>query len=133
MGVRRTVGRGEARLLTSVALLLAKGYGLANVEFRLPVTSETLFQIGSVTKAFTAAAVLSAAALAGDDLSVDTPVGTVVTGLSSCLQALTIGQHFRHGAAWRGDCVTADVTGDTAADVFRAVCRYPGRVCRDLQ
>jgi CubicO group peptidase (beta-lactamase class C family) len=39
-------------------VLAAKGYGYANVEHRLPVTSETIFQSGSVGKAFTAAAVM---------------------------------------------------------------------------
>ena len=36
-------------------IVLAKGYGLRNVEKNLPVTPDTLFAIGSNTKAFTAA------------------------------------------------------------------------------
>lgn len=36
-------------------VVLAKGYGLRNVKENLPVTSDTLFAIGSNTKAFTAA------------------------------------------------------------------------------
>jgi CubicO group peptidase (beta-lactamase class C family) len=39
-------------------LLLAKGYGLADAEFDVPANGETLFRIGSVTKQFTAAAIL---------------------------------------------------------------------------
>ena len=39
-------------------VLIAKGYGQANVEHRVPVTSETVFQSGSVGKQFTAAAVM---------------------------------------------------------------------------
>ena len=39
-------------------VLVAKGYGEANVEHRVPVTSETIFQSGSVGKQFTAAAVM---------------------------------------------------------------------------
>ncbi len=38
-------------------IVLAKGYGLRNVEKNLPVTENTLFAIGSNTKAFTAAGV----------------------------------------------------------------------------
>src|SRR5262245_12224709 len=39
-------------------VIVAKGYGLANVEHRVPVTSETIFQSGSIGKQFTAAAVM---------------------------------------------------------------------------
>jgi len=35
-----------------------RGYGLANLELRVPVTKETVFEIGSVTKQMTAAAVM---------------------------------------------------------------------------
>jgi CubicO group peptidase (beta-lactamase class C family) len=39
-------------------IVLAKGYGLANREQRTPATTATVFPIGSVTKQFTAAAIL---------------------------------------------------------------------------
>jgi uncharacterized protein (TIGR03435 family) len=39
-------------------ILLAKGYGAANVELNVPVTARTLFQSGSVGKQFTSAAVM---------------------------------------------------------------------------
>ena len=39
-------------------IVLAKGYGFANVEHRVPVTPETVFQSGSVGKAFTVMAVM---------------------------------------------------------------------------
>ena len=35
-----------------------KGYGLASIEFNAPVTTETVFEIGSVSKQITAAAVM---------------------------------------------------------------------------
>lgn len=38
--------------------LVAKGYGTANLEYRVPVTPATLFQSGSVGKQFTAVAVM---------------------------------------------------------------------------
>ncbi len=38
--------------------LLRKGYGLANLEWGLPVRPDTVFRIGSVTKQFTAVAIL---------------------------------------------------------------------------
>jgi CubicO group peptidase (beta-lactamase class C family) len=39
-------------------VLLAKGYGLANVELNVPVKPETIFQSGSVGKQFTSAAIM---------------------------------------------------------------------------
>jgi CubicO group peptidase (beta-lactamase class C family) len=39
-------------------VVLRKGYGLANVELGVPVSPEMVFEIGSVTKQFTAAAIL---------------------------------------------------------------------------
>lgn len=39
-------------------VILAKGYGLANVEHQVPVKPETIFQSGSVGKQFTATAVM---------------------------------------------------------------------------
>src|SRR5687768_12580526 len=45
------VGKGDE-------IALANGYGLADRENGIPVTAETVFDIGSVTKQFTAAAIL---------------------------------------------------------------------------
>lgn len=39
-------------------IVLAKGYGMANLEHRVPVKPETIFQSGSVGKQFTATAVM---------------------------------------------------------------------------
>lgn len=39
-------------------IVYAKGYGLANVEERVPITPQTVFDIGSVSKQFTAASIL---------------------------------------------------------------------------
>jgi hypothetical protein len=39
-------------------ILLAKGYGLSNIELNVPVKPETIFQSGSVGKQFTSAAIM---------------------------------------------------------------------------
>lgn len=45
-------------ILEGDRILFARGYGLADIERRRPVTPETIFPIGSVEKQFTAAAIL---------------------------------------------------------------------------
>lgn len=39
-------------------LLYMRGFGMANLEYSVPITSETVFEAGSVSKQFTAAAIL---------------------------------------------------------------------------
>ncbi|MCY2991005.1 MAG: serine hydrolase [Planctomycetota bacterium] len=39
-------------------LILAKGYGLANVELHVPATPETVYQMQSITKSFTASGIM---------------------------------------------------------------------------
>jgi D-alanyl-D-alanine carboxypeptidase len=48
------------------------GYGLANVEWGIPIDTETVFRIGSITKQFTAAAILRLAA--DGKLAIDDPI-----------------------------------------------------------
>src|SRR6266568_2594571 len=42
-------------------ILLAKGFGVASVETGVPVTTDTLFRLGSTTKMFTAASLVQMA------------------------------------------------------------------------
>src|SRR5687768_816730 len=39
-------------------VLKAKGYGFANLELKVPATPETVYQLASITKSFTATAVM---------------------------------------------------------------------------
>ena len=43
------------------AVIFERGYGLANLERRVPITSSTVFHLASITKSFTAMSVLLAA------------------------------------------------------------------------
>ena len=49
---------GSVLVARDKEVLLSKGYGSANLEWDIPNTSQTKFRLGSVTKQFTAAAVL---------------------------------------------------------------------------
>ena len=55
---RRHVPGLSVLVLKDGKVIKEKGYGLANVEHRVPVTPQTVFQSGSVGKTFTAALIL---------------------------------------------------------------------------
>lgn len=57
-------------------VVLAKGYGMADVELSVPVNPESIFRIGSVTKQFTAAAVMRL--VEAGKISLDATVQTYV-------------------------------------------------------
>ena len=46
-------------VLRGDSVLLARGYGVANLEHRVPATDSTVYQSGSVGKQFTAAAIVA--------------------------------------------------------------------------
>src|SRR5437867_5342160 len=59
--------------------VLAKGYGIADLEHDVPIAADTIFEAGSVSKQFTAAAVLLLAR--EGKLSIDDPVRKYVPEL----------------------------------------------------
>jgi D-alanyl-D-alanine carboxypeptidase len=54
----RNIPGAVVAVLRDGKIVHLKGYGLASVEFGVPVTSETVFEIGSVTKQITAGAIM---------------------------------------------------------------------------
>jgi CubicO group peptidase (beta-lactamase class C family) len=77
-------------------LVFAKGFGIANIETGTPVTPDTLFRIGSVTKMFTAT-VLVTLADAGQ-VKLHEPISTYVKGLNPTLSLVTAHQLMSHTA-----------------------------------
>ncbi len=76
--------------------ITARAYGLADRENDVPVDAETVFDIGSITKQFTAAAILR---LQMDGrLSVDDTLGDHVPGLADDKAAITLHQLLTHTA-----------------------------------
>jgi CubicO group peptidase (beta-lactamase class C family) len=82
-------------------VIFAKGFGVANVETQAPVTPYTLFQIGSITKTFTAAALLCLSA--EGKLALDKPIGHYVKGLSPKLSQVTSQQLLSHTAGLKDE------------------------------
>ncbi|HWQ19145.1 MAG TPA: serine hydrolase domain-containing protein [Methanotrichaceae archaeon] len=83
-------------IISDNKVVYAKGFGVANVESGQPVTPETLFLIGSTTKAFTAYTVLSLAE--GGKVDINKPAGNYIEGMSPRLSNVTVHQLLSHTA-----------------------------------
>ncbi len=70
------------------------GYGLADIEWQIPVTPETEFEIGSVTKQFTAAGILLLAQ--EGKLSVDDHIAKYLRDVPATWEPITIRQLLTH-------------------------------------
>lgn len=77
-------------------VVYAKGFGLANVETKEPVTPDHLFRVGSTTKMMVAAAVVRLAELG--KLKLDEPVAKYIPKIHPKLGAVTAEQLLSHTA-----------------------------------
>src|SRR5436190_6904798 len=88
---------------------LAKGYGLANIEYGVPITPQTPFIMGSVSKQFTAAAI---ALLVQDGrLRLDDDVRKYVPELPDYGTRITIDQLVHHTSGLRDFWSLVDASG----------------------
>ena len=74
--------------------LVMKGYGMADVENEVPATAQTVYRIGSITKQFTAAAVMQL--VEQGKLSVDDTIGGRVPNLPASWRKATIRHLLNH-------------------------------------
>lgn len=96
-------------------IVYAEGFGVANVETNVPVTTEMLFRIASVTKMFTATALVAMAEQG--KLKLDQPVGTYVKGLSPRLSQVTSHQLLTHTAGIVNDAARGGLQDESALAV----------------
>jgi CubicO group peptidase (beta-lactamase class C family) len=75
-------------------VIKAAGYGLANVEHRVPVAPETIFQSGSLGKQFTAAAVMLL--IEDGKLSLSDPIAKYLPDAPESWRAITVYQLLTH-------------------------------------
>lgn len=102
-------------------LVYTKGYGLANVETRQPMTADMLLRVGSVTKMFTGAMLASMAEQ--KLINVTAPIGTYVTSLNGKrVGTVTTHQLMTHNAGWIDNAVAYGRMGEGAlGEVMREV------------
>ena len=93
-----------------------KGFGVTNADHPLPVDEDTLFQIGSTTKTFTATAIMRL--VEQGKLKLDEPIRTYLPDFSMSDPAVTEGVTMRHllthTAGWQGDFFPDTGNGDDA-------------------
>ncbi len=81
-------------VIKSGKIVKLKGYGLASVEFQVPVTTETVFEIGSVSKQMTAAGIM----LLVEDgkVSLDAPISTYLPNTPEAWKDVTVRHLLTH-------------------------------------
>jgi len=100
-------------------VILAKGYGLADRERHLPVTTETVFTIGSITKQFTAAAIMKLE-MEGK-LSVDDPITKYFDNVPADKAGITLHHLLTHSAGLRSDYGSSDFEPVSREEFIRRV------------
>lgn len=100
----------------------ADGVGVTHMEHPLPVTDETLFQIGSITKTVTATAMMRLVEQGALDLRA--PVRTYLPAFRVRDEGASAGATswhlLTHQAGWTGDVFTDTGDGDDAAEKYVA-------------
>lgn len=77
-------------------VVFSEAFGLANIADKTPLTPQTRFRIGSLTKMFTAAAILSLANAPDARLALDAPIRDYVPDLPARVGDLTLAQLLSH-------------------------------------
>lgn len=85
---------GAVAVVLGDRVIYSRAFGVANVETNEPMRPEMLFRLGSTTKMFTAAALVSLAERGAIDLHA--PVGSYVTGLNAKVGRVTADQLLSH-------------------------------------
>lgn len=98
------------------------GFGVTNVDHPLPVTDETIFQIGSITKTFTGTAIMRLVEMGKLDL--DATVRTYLPDFKVADEAaasqVTIRHLLTHMSGWEGDFFHDTGMGDDALSRYVA-------------
>lgn len=106
-------------------VLLEKGYGMADRERKIPMAADSVISIGSITKQFTAAAILKLE-MAGK-LRVDEPIGRFFPGAPPEKAAITIHQLLTHSAGLESDYGPTDYEAVSRDEIIRRVMAAPLR------
>lgn len=91
---KRHIAGASLAIVRDGDVLYANGYGSANLEEKIPALADTRYLIASITKMFTATAVMML--VQEGKLKLDSPIGPVAPGLSAQWQSVTVHQLLTH-------------------------------------
>jgi D-alanyl-D-alanine carboxypeptidase len=107
-----------------------QGYGLANVELDVPVTPDTVFWLASVTKQFTATAIMLL--VEEGKVGLDTPISHYLANTPDAWQGITVWHLLTHTAGlvgWETGFRALHAGGEranyTTAEMFEAATKDP--------
>jgi CubicO group peptidase (beta-lactamase class C family) len=106
---RQQIPGMSVAVLRGDSVLLARGYGFAHVEHHIPATDSTVYTVGSVTKQFTAAAIVLLSQQAR--LRLDDPIARYLPEGSAVWSGVTIRHVLTHTSG-----IPQDTTLDSSRD-----------------
>ncbi len=95
-----------------------KAYGLANLDFDVPITTDTVFQLASVSKQFTAMAIIILAQ--ESDLSLDDDIRKYVPEMPEYGAPITVRDLMHHTAGLRDIYMLGTLRGESEKDYYTA-------------
>ncbi|HXF04296.1 MAG TPA: serine hydrolase domain-containing protein [Blastocatellia bacterium] len=109
-------------------VIAAKGYGRASLELDVPVTPETVFEIGSITKQFTAAAIMLL--VEEGKVRLDDKISTYLPGLPETWSSVTVRHLLTHTSGIKSytsvmDFLTLCRNDHTSDEIIRMVSGFP--------
>jgi CubicO group peptidase (beta-lactamase class C family) len=98
------------------SLIYAKGYGMANLEYSIPITPETIFHMASVSKQFTAYSIVLLARQG--KLKLDDDIHKYLTWFPDLKEKITIRQLLNHTSGIRDQWQLLAIAGTRLDDVI---------------
>ncbi len=99
-------------VISGEKVVFQKGFGVANIESEIPVTTKTLFRLGSTTKMFVATALVILAEQG--KIKLDAPIGNYAKNLHPSLAKLTLHQLLSHTAGLKDEAPQVGSPDETA-------------------
>ncbi len=99
-------------------VIKAKGYGLANVELKVPATPDSVYQIGSMTKQFTAAGIMLL--VENGTVSLDEAIDKYLPDLPLAWRGVTVRHLLTHTSGIKDFADLADTETERAKDYTKA-------------